>query len=138
MRKIIFTRPDGGVSIVHPLISVDDPEGFTEDQAIERALLTIPQGALNVTVVDESVIPSDRSNRRAWKQIGASITVDPVRVAQIFDEDAVKAIDGMDRLQFEHLFDLENRTRVLEAKAPITRAQYRDALITRWKQIHSS
>lgn len=49
---------------------------------------------------------------------------------------AGRAIDAIDRLQFEHLFDLENRTRVLELKAPITRAQYRTALITRWKELN--
>jgi hypothetical protein len=54
------------------------------------------------------------------------------------DKRAGRAIDGMDRLQFEHLFDLENRTRVLEAKLPITREQYRTALINRWKQIHQA
>lgn len=52
------------------------------------------------------------------------------------DKRAIRAIDGMDRLQFEHLFDLENRTRALEFKAPITRAQYRQALINRWKELN--
>lgn len=49
---------------------------------------------------------------------------------------AAIAIDAIDRLQFEHLFDLENRTRALELKVAITRAQYRDALITRWKTLN--
>jgi hypothetical protein len=52
------------------------------------------------------------------------------------DKRAARAIDNIDRLQFEHLFDLENRTRVLELKAPITRAQYRQALINRWKELN--
>lgn len=52
------------------------------------------------------------------------------------DNRAARAIDGLDRLQFEHLFDLENRTRVLEGKTQITRAQYRDALIARWKVLN--
>ena len=50
---------------------------------------------------------------------------------------AARAIDSIDRLQFEHLFDLENRTRILELKAPITVAQYRQALINRWKALNS-
>jgi hypothetical protein len=52
------------------------------------------------------------------------------------DKRAGRAIDGMDRLQFEHLFDLENRVRVLEARPQITRIQYRDALIAKWKTLN--
>lgn len=52
------------------------------------------------------------------------------------DKRAARAIDAMDRLQFEHLFDLENRTRILELKTPITRAQYRQALIDKWKTLN--
>lgn len=63
------------------------------------------------------------------------------------DRMAAIAVDAMDRLQFEHLFDLENTTRALKARfnvvspgsfppaeaAPITGPQYRAALINRWK-----
>jgi hypothetical protein len=52
------------------------------------------------------------------------------------DMRAARAIDTMDRLQFEHLFDLENRTRVVEARPQITRVQYRTALIDRWKALN--
>jgi hypothetical protein len=40
-------------------------------------------------------------------------------------------LDAEDRLQFDIHFDLENRVRVLEGKAAITRAQYRAALKAR-------
>lgn len=53
------------------------------------------------------------------------------------DKRAVVAIDGLDRLWFEVNFDQENRVRVLESKAQITRVQYRDALIARWKVLNS-
>lgn len=46
---------------------------------------------------------------------------------------AAQAIDRMDRLQFKHLFNLENRMRVIEGKQPITVAVYRQALIDEWK-----
>ena len=52
------------------------------------------------------------------------------------DKRAARAIASIERLQFEHLFDLENRTRVLEAKLPITVEQYRNALIARWKVLY--
>ena len=53
------------------------------------------------------------------------------------DDLAVSAIDALDRLQFTHLFDLENRVRALEAKAPITVAVYRQALIDKWKTLNA-
>ena len=66
------------------------------------------------------------------------------------DARAAKAIDRIDRLQFEHLFNLENEKRDLKAKinlllpatytlaesSPITRLQYRAALIARWKAMN--
>jgi putative heme iron utilization protein len=145
MKRIIFTRPDGGVTVVTPVINthtvvdgvvVPVPENISEDEAVTRALARIPADAVNVQVVDESVIPSDRSARRAWRQSGASIVVDAAAQAALKDQDAAFAIDGIDRLQFEHLFDLENRTRAIEGQPQITRAQYRNALINRWKALN--
>ena len=52
------------------------------------------------------------------------------------DEIAQAAVDGKDRLLFEVNFDQENRLRALEGKTAITRAQYRDALIARWKLLN--
>lgn len=52
------------------------------------------------------------------------------------DTRAGLAVDSIDRLSFEVNFDQENRIRALEGKAPIARVQYRDALVTRWKQLN--
>ena len=52
------------------------------------------------------------------------------------DARANSAVDAEDRLLFEINFDQENRIRALEGKAAITRAQYRDALVARWKQLN--
>lgn len=60
------------------------------------------------------------------------------------------AIDGVDRLQFDVMFTQENNIRALRAlintlipnsftaaqSAQITRAQFRDALINRWKALN--
>jgi hypothetical protein len=56
--------------------------------------------------------------------------------ADLLNRKAAVAIEGMDRLQFEHLFNLENRVRVLEGKSQVTRAQYRQALIDLWKLLN--
>lgn len=52
------------------------------------------------------------------------------------DNRAIRAIDSTDRLQYEHLFELENRIRVLESRPTVTAAQYRQALINRWKELN--
>jgi hypothetical protein len=64
---------------------------------------------------------------------------------------APKRIDSIDRLQFEVMWEQENNVRELRAlvnilrpgsftaaqAAQITRAQYRDALIARWKVLNA-
>jgi hypothetical protein len=146
MKRIIYTRPDGGITVVTPVINthsvvdgvvVQIPENISEDEAVARALSRLPVDAINPQVVDESALPPDRSQRRAWRQNGASVVVDATVIEALKDQDAAFAIDGIDRLQFDHLFDLENRTRVMEGKTQITKAQYRTALINRWKAINS-
>lgn len=56
--------------------------------------------------------------------------------AAVRDWRARGVVDATDRVAFEHLFDLENRTRVLESRPTITKQQYRQALIDRWKQLN--
>lgn len=53
------------------------------------------------------------------------------------DNRAARAVDAQERLIFEIHFDAENRLRSIEGRPSITRAQYRDALISRWKTINS-
>jgi len=68
MRKIIYSRPDGGVSVVSVPIDTDT--------AIAAAIAKLSLTASNVTTVDDSVIPTDRAFRNAWRQNGASVRVD--------------------------------------------------------------
>lgn len=57
MKVIAYTRPDGGTSVCRPVISVTDPEGFTADDALQRALQNdIPPDATNVRVVDAGTV----------------------------------------------------------------------------------
>lgn len=76
MRKIIYTRPDGGLSVVTPIINthalvdgklVPQPEDISEEQAIQRALAKLPADAVGVQVIDASLVPTDRTFRNAWK-----------------------------------------------------------------------
>lgn len=67
MRKIIYTRPDGGVSIVHPVRNTLGETLTTDAEIEQRAWDKLPEDAINPQFVDESLIPTDRTFRNAWK-----------------------------------------------------------------------
>ena len=83
MRKIIYSRPDGGVSIVHPVINTAGDEGMTEAQAEARAWQKLPKDAGNPQWITEAEIPKDRAYRNAWTHGGNAIALDAVKVAAI-------------------------------------------------------
>ena len=84
MKKIIYTRPDGGLSVVHPVLNtLGEEDGFTEEQAFDRALDKIPTDASNVRIVDESDIPTDRTFRNAWIDTGNSVNHDITKCREI-------------------------------------------------------
>ena len=71
MRKIIYTRPDGGLSVVHPVINTyPKREEITEEEAEQRSWDRLPKDAINPRFVGESEIPTDRAFRNAWEDNG--------------------------------------------------------------------
>lgn len=52
--RIVYTRADGGLSIVTPV------------ESVELAMKDVPKDALNVRVVEDNEIPQDRTFRNAW------------------------------------------------------------------------
>ena len=67
-----------------------------------------------------------------------AIIIDQTKVTQLKDEEAVKACspdDKRTKLLFDINFDQENRLRVLEGKPPITKSQYKTALINQYKSL---
>ena len=102
MKKIVFTRPDGGLSVMIPVegarlafaitlsdgtvigkatpVPVEQLKGRwpipgaiaqfaeTEDEFVNRIRIgDVPANAINVQIVDSSLIPTDRTNRDAWE-----------------------------------------------------------------------
>ena len=68
MNLIACTLPGGRVAIVVPVISLDDPQGFTDQQAFDRAMAKdLPAGALNLRPVAPAELPTRRF-RNAWRQ----------------------------------------------------------------------
>lgn len=84
MRKIIYTRPDGGLSVVSPVINtLGEREDFTEAQAEQRAWDALPSDAINPQFVDASAIPADRTFRGAWTHGGDKVAVDMGKAREI-------------------------------------------------------
>lgn len=84
MKRIVYTQADGIIAVVHPCISKDDPEGFTEDDALQRALKKdVPEDATDISVVDLERIPADRSFRNAWKIVDKTIEIDMPKAREI-------------------------------------------------------
>ena len=71
MRKIIFTRPDGGISVVTPALNTfGEAKGFTEADAEQRAWDKLPADAINPRWADTGEVPTDRGFRNAWEDTG--------------------------------------------------------------------
>ena len=73
MKRIAYTRPDGGVSVVVP--SPNFVAQFdTEAQAIAFIQVKdVPSDASTISVIDVTDIPSDRTFRNAWEQTAPGV-----------------------------------------------------------------
>jgi hypothetical protein len=83
MKKIIFTCPDGGVLVVHPLRNTIGETLTTDAEIEQRAWDKLPADAINPMFVDESAIPTDRTFRNAWEHGGDSVTQNIIKVKVI-------------------------------------------------------
>jgi len=83
MRKITFTRPDGGLSVVHPIRNTLGETLMTDADIEKRAWDKLPEDAINPQYVE--AIPTDRTFRNAWKYDNG-IKVDISRAKDIIKE----------------------------------------------------
>lgn len=84
MRKIIYARPDGGMSIVVPVINtLPIVEDITDAQAEQRAWDRLPADAIQPRFVTDAEIPSDRTFRDAWAMVGLSVVVDMPKAREL-------------------------------------------------------
>lgn len=85
MKVIVYTRQDGGVTVILPCVSQDDPPDFSQDDALQRALKKdVPASATNVRLVEQGEISNDRTFRNAWKDTGSKIDVDMPKARDIW------------------------------------------------------
>lgn len=127
MQKIIYTRPDGGLSVVHPVINTR--EDISEEQALDRAMKRLPPEAINPQVVDS--VPVDRTFRNAWKAGAAGIEHDmakcrdlhrdkmrQVRAPKLAALDVAQLRGQNVEAQKQELRDVTSDPRIESAKTP--------------------
>lgn len=90
-KRICYTRPDGGVSVVIPA-----PEFVvqfaTEAEAVAAILAKdVPAGAANVAVRDVADLPNTRRFRNTWRQAGAVTPTVDLPLARIQRMNEVRA-----------------------------------------------
>ena len=90
MKKILYTRPDGGVSIVIPAAkkNIENVLGkkLTERQYRNHIKkVSIPKDAINVREINDKDLPANRDYRDAWVDItpDSKIDVDAEKVKNI-------------------------------------------------------
>jgi hypothetical protein len=76
MKKIIYTRPDGGLSVVHPVRNTLGETLTTDAEIEQRAWDKLPADAINPQFVEAAEIPTDRTFRNAWKAEAGNVAVD--------------------------------------------------------------
>lgn len=80
MRKIVYTRPDGGLSVVTPIL--DAVYAPTESEAERIAFDRLPSDAIGPRFVAAETIPADRTFRDAWTDAG-SVVVDMPKAREL-------------------------------------------------------
>lgn len=112
MSKIIYTRPDGGISIVYPV------NGKSVEEVIARS---IPSDAKNVQVVDDSVFPADRRLRDAWVANGKDIVEDKYRAQEVVRKARDRALNLLDEKAFVEARKPDGDIAAIDAKAKTLR-----------------
>jgi len=75
-RRVIYTRPDGGVSVVIP--TQETLDRFPVEADLDAHLLdrSIPADASAVQFIDHTDLPTDRTFRNAWRRDLGAVVVD--------------------------------------------------------------
>lgn len=80
MNRIIYSKPDGTITIVTPIVksSIEKVLGpLTDEQYADHVISrSIPSDAINVRYIEDSDIPESREFRDAWTDITADSKID--------------------------------------------------------------
>lgn len=84
--RILYERPDGGVSIVCPAQPYDERTGTGTKLTIQEiAAKDVPLG-VPYRIVDSSELPTDRTFRNAWVMSGIAVAVDMTKAREVHRE----------------------------------------------------
>ena len=72
--RIIWENADGTTSVLHPILTCINPATGKNFTIEEIAAKDVPAGITTYSIVDNSVLPSDRNFRNAWKATGLGNT----------------------------------------------------------------
>ena len=72
--RIIWENPDGTTSVLNPVLTCKNPATGKNFTIEEIAAKDVPAGITTYSIVDNSVLPSDRNFRNAWKATGLGNT----------------------------------------------------------------
>lgn len=136
MRKIVYTRPDGGISVVHPVRNTFPKLEELSDAEIEqRAWDRLPASAINPQWVAADQIPADRTFRNAWKAGSGKVEHDMAKAREIHKENLrsmraplMAALD-VEYIKADELGDAAKKAQIA-AKKQALRDVTRDARIT--------
>jgi hypothetical protein len=72
--RIIWENADGTTSVLQPVLTCINPATGKKFTIEEIAAKDVPAGITTYSIVDNSVLPSDRNFRNAWKATGLGNT----------------------------------------------------------------
>lgn len=147
MKRILYTKSDGGVVVVTPTININDPEGFTEQDAIDRAMKRLPIDAIDVRVVEDATIPRDRTFRDSWEnnESGPKVNMNKAKAIHMnrirdmrnqkldkLDKDLMRAQESDDNKTASEIKAEKNRLRNLPQTFDLTSATTPEQLKALW------
>ena len=114
-KRIVYTRPDGGLSVVVPS---PHAVGDHEMAALDVLLGTdVPAVATSVSIVDVSDLPTSRAFREAWECQGFAVAVNMPKAREIHmvrirasRDRALTRLDG----EFQRALEADDKTRQRE------------------------
>jgi hypothetical protein len=158
MKRIIYMRADGGLSIVTPVINthtlvdgqvVPIPEDISEDAAVQRAWEKLPAEAISPQIVEADAVPADRTFRGAWVAGQGGVAFDmkkcreihrdrmrAARAPRLADLDVrfMRAVENADAAAQKAIAIQKQALRDVTAAAEIDSASTPDALKAVWPE----
>lgn len=115
-KRLIFTRPDGGVSIIVPAPGVD----------MKRVMQDVPEDAIDPQIVEVADIPQDRTFRDGWKQEGKKCVEGLDKCKEICHKHR-RAVRDAEFLPLDREATIPAKAKDAEAKRKLVRVKHANA-----------